>query len=147
MNATICPKCNKLNVQATGASGEACPYCGVIYTKAQQAQAAAPRMRTKMAQAVGASDGGHFIDQLRAQSHYPAFRALVGLFYLVGLALGLIALVGGIVAAWNGSMGAGIGGAAAGLIMLILAKVGKEVSLMVADMSDATIHTAGRAAE
>lgn len=147
MNVIVCPKCNKLNAQATGAPDEACPYCGVIYAKARQPSAEPPRMRAKVAQAVGASDGGRFIDQLRAKSHYPAFRALVGLFYLVGLALGLIALVLGIVVAWNGSLGAGIGGAVAGLIVLILAKVGKEVSLMVADMSDATIHMAARVAD
>lgn len=144
MNSIVCPKCSKLNANTTGASDEACPYCGVIYAKAQRS-ADVHRIRAKATQTVAAADGGRFIDQLRAESHYPTFRALVGLFYLVGLGLGLIILVVGGVVAWQGSVVGGIAVVVASLIVLILVKVGKEVSLMVADMSDASIHTAARA--
>ncbi len=144
MSSVVCPKCNKLNAQATGAPDEACPFCAVIYTKARPAPAVAPSTAARVAQAVGAEGGGRFIDRLRTESHYPAFRTVVGLFYLVGLAVGLIALAVAGTVLWNGGLAAGIGGMVAGLLILIFAKVGKEVSLMMADLTDATIRVASR---
>jgi hypothetical protein len=101
----------------------------------------------KVAQAVGAEGGGRFIDRLRSESHYPAFRTVVGLFYLLGLAIGLIALVAACVVVWNGGVAAGVGGVVFGIVVLILSKVGKEVSLMMADLTDATIRLAAREGE
>lgn len=78
---------------------------------------------------------------MREQSLYPAWRKIVGFFTLLGYIVAALTLVGGVVAA-KGSPMAAIVGVVSAAVIALLAKVGKELSLMLADLSDATVRLA-----
>lgn len=143
-----CPKCGKLNSRPTGAPDEACPHCGVIYAKAKPSaprpqqpppmvQKAAP---TRMPFSGGESD---FLTLLRAESAYPTFRAVVGISTLFGYILAGLSAIGGIVVGWKGAgIVAAIVAVAIGVVLYIVTRVFKEMWLMLADLTDATIRMA-----
>lgn len=152
-----CPKCKHVNPMATGAVTEACPACGVIYAKARMAASdpisrsppvskptrsqprpseSAPRYRDAAAE---------FIEELRATSHYPAFRTVVSFATWCGYIVAAILFTGAFFTWWKAeSAGIWIGGMVFAIIIAITARVFREVSLMLADMSDATIRMARR---
>lgn len=87
-----------------------------------------------------------FVNHLRETSIYPTFRQLVGLFYFLLLLLGILFLsVGGYVF-FAGSgvvrVSALLGGVCMGLLFIIVARVFREMSLMMADLSDAAVRIA-----
>jgi len=137
----ICPKCGHANHQPTGAADEACPSCGVIYAKArvaahfnaQRAPRPAPRPQRPV----------NFIDLLRTESHYPTFRTVVSLATLFGYFLAFLLFLGAVIAWWGDkAWGLGVGGVMAAAAVAVVARVFKEMWLMLADMSDATIRMA-----
>lgn len=153
--AITCPKCgyqrtpNDINIPATE-----CPRCGVIYAKAQPP---APRPAPRTSPAPPASTygpvdpqpsflsnaAGTFLEELRERSHYPAFRSVVTLVYLFGIVIAVAALVGSLVVLFaRGLVVPGIIGLVSAFFIFVMAKAGKEASLMVADLSDATIFMA-----
>ena len=139
-----CPKCRKLNSRPTGAPDEACPYCGVIYAKARPGTVpASVPAREPVVSARPPSSAQEFLKTLRAESSYPAFRAVIGFATIVGYLLTFAVVVGGLIAAWNGA-GAGpvIYGLLGGFALYIATRVFKEMWLMLADLTDATIRTA-----
>lgn len=149
MTNIVCPKCNKLNANATGAPDEACPHCGVIYAKARVgAPAPSAPARKPVARQPVASSGQEFLDGLRAESAYPAFRAVVGFATIVGYLMTAIAVVVGIVATWRGAgPGPVIYGCLGGFTLYVVTRVFKEMWLMLADLTDATIRVARQTAE
>lgn len=141
-----CIKCGQINPEATGSATDACPKCGAIYAKAQPP--VAPVMRRPVASAVVAQDLGQFVEGLRERSIYPTFRSVIHIGYVLGLVLaGLFALIGLVGGYMNGSVGTAFGLVFAALVMAVIARFMKEASLMLADMSDATVLMAKRSAE
>lgn len=144
-----CPKCGAVNPNAQGTAAEACPACGVIYAKALQAATGtfqAKALSTQPARAAPPVLGrpGSFTEQLRAETNYPAFRAVAGFVYIVGVVLALCVLFGAGFALYRGSVPAFIGGLIGAAVLFVLSKAAKEAALMFADMSDATIRMAER---
>ena len=70
---------------------------------------------------------------------------MVGVFAIMGYVVAGIALVGGSIAAWRGAgAGAFLGGLVFACVTGVIAKVAKEASLMLADLSDAMVRMAER---
>ena len=143
----ICAKCNHPNPDATGSDVDACPACGAIYAKVQQTFGANPAMAAAAPRAarrsVRVGRDVPFIERLRADSHYPAFRTVVGVFAILGYVVAALGFVGGIIAGMGGGgPGAILGGFVFACVIGVLAKVAKEASLMLADLSDAMVRMA-----
>ena len=83
--------------------------------------------------------------ELRERSAYPMYRALVRLLASLGVLLALVVFVAGWWAASSlGYSGAFVGGAVAALLLVVATFVVREVLLMVADRTDATLQLAAR---
>lgn len=152
-----CQKCGHPNPSASGDPMEACPECGAIYAKAQpplrrQESAASSAAWPPSAPAAPLQSNeqtASFIERLRSQSNYPAFRSVVSVMFWLGQALAALVLIGGLISAfglraYGGSLGTFIGALVFAVLISVFAKVGKEASLMLADMSDATVRMAER---
>ena len=146
----ICAKCNHPNPDATGSDVDACPACGAIYAKVQafgvkpEQAVGAPRAAAR--RSVRVDPSVPFIDRLRTESHYPAFRTVVGVFAILGYVVAGLTLLGAVIAGWRGGGGAAaiIGGLVFACVICIFSKVAKEASLMLADLSDAMVRMAER---
>ena len=157
MNRT-CLKCGHANAAATGSELEACPACGAIYSRVEAAAAQrgaqptrpvrAPQTTPSFAAAPaglrGTDRDGAFLDQLRAESNYPTFRSVIGVFTLVGYVLAALTAAGAVFSMAKVNIGAGLLGLAVAVFIVIMTRMGKEMSLMVADASDALVRMAAR---
>lgn len=87
-----------------------------------------------------------FVDKMRRESLYPTFRNLVQAIYWIWVVLAVIMLVGGVLSLLLGSgLGRVMGpitGIGLSLFFFIIARTSKEVSLMLADLSDAAVRLA-----
>lgn len=83
-----------------------------------------------------------FVEIMRAESLYPTWRVLVKWFTWLGYAIAAILLVSGVFTMLSGSPGAGGGLVAGAFVVAIVARVWREMSLMVADLADAAVRTA-----
>ncbi|HOE43144.1 MAG TPA: hypothetical protein PLB25_16165 [Rhodoferax sp.] len=137
-----CIKCNHVNLSATGDDTEACPACGVIYAKAQP-----PLARPAVTPSVKRAQRNEpFIDRLRDESLYPTFRQVVTIFHVLGQILAVLFFLGGLVSGYKmGNTGMMVGSTIGAIFMSVFFRVAKEASLMLADMSDATVRLAQRA--
>lgn len=161
-----CLKCGHVNPSATGAAAEACPQCGAIYRKVEAAHEAGQSVRrarpvvlepepapaghaaashVATANAGGANDAAFFLQDLRAGSSYPTFRVVVRIFAWFGYFMALCAALAGLAGMILGhSFMQLIIGAIGAALIIVITRVFKEVSLMVADGCDALIHMAAR---
>lgn len=147
-----CIKCSHVNAEASGADTDACPVCGAIYAKAQRtlarpapAPAAELEPQSRPSSPAPVLKREPFIDRLRAESLYPTFRQVVAIFHVLGQLLAVLVFLGGVVTTYStGSAGAVIGATVGAIFMSIFFRVAKEASLMLADMSDATVRMAER---
>ncbi|WP_287365160.1 hypothetical protein [Thauera sp.] len=147
-----CLKCGHANESATGDPAEACPSCGAIYSRVEAAWSATPRPATANNVRTFSPERDElveaFAERLRGESLYPVFRSLVGVIYVVWMVLAALAVLAGVVAAWKSSGAAAFGslllGVFLGVFFAVIAKVTREVSLMLADLSDAAVHIAAR---
>lgn len=150
-----CLKCNKINDNATGDPLESCPVCGAIYSRVEAAWAnreagASPPSRFGPSSRLPTPsvDIATFADAMRRDSLYPTFRSLVRVFYLLWLFLAVCAVVGGLamLILGTGSMRLWglIGGAFWAVFFFIVARLTREMSLMLADLSDAAVRMAAR---
>lgn len=164
MNSKKCLKCGH-DAAFDVRPPQACPSCGAIYAKVEEAlrqglevrkqpsqeaanafqntipeqPCAAPRARPQGGDEV---DVHAFAQRMREESLYPAWRKIVGFFTALGYIVAAIVLMVAVITAAKGSTWAvviGIGMAAA---IALMAKVGKELSLMLADLSDAAVRMA-----
>jgi len=154
-------KCGHTNPQASGLETEACPSCGAIYSRVEAAIAAGklrspakPPAPVQISPTAAAPSEpslvrpvqphtGAFIKILREGSHYPTLREVVKILtFLSYFIWGLGGLLGGFAALTKGQLMAAIGIVVFSMLMLVMTKVFKEVSLMVADLSDAAVMTA-----
>lgn len=159
MNKT-CLKCGHPNPNASGDPLEACPSCGAIYSRVEAAwgvrpngasagaAAAAPVPPVAPAPAAEVAPVGEFAVWMRLESLYPTFRSLVQLVYWLFVVLAVVCFAGALVGAWNGvgaaRAGTFFGGVVVGLLFLIVAKVSREMSLMLADLADAAVRIASK---
>jgi hypothetical protein len=151
-----CPKCQHVNQQSTMDIHEACPSCGAIYSRVEaylraEKERAGPPSRSVIASTLPKSQNVRstarlvdpdFVSNMRSESLYPTFRALVKLgtwfFYL-------IAVIAVVIAFANDSSGSlKIGALLGSLAFVIFITAAKEASLMLADMSDATVIRAAQ---
>lgn len=156
MNKT-CLKCGHSNPSASGDPLEACPGCGAIYSRVEAAWQSRPNGASAGAAAPAAlpqawvepaESVGEFAIGLRVESLYPTFRSLVQVVYWVWVLLAVVCFGVALVGAWNGvgaaRAGTFFGGVAMGLLILIIAKVTREMSLMLADLADAAVRIASK---
>jgi len=156
MRIKQCLKCNH-SAAYEGQPPAACPACGAIYSKVEEAlqngTAARPRPQPsapeinyfKAAPTAPGSTGPDvhaFAEQMRAESLYPAWRGIVGIFAILGYVVAVLAAIGAIVAALKVSWLSGLVGLGVAAFIAIITKVSKEASLMLADLSDAAVHLA-----
>lgn len=156
MSAKQCLKCQH-STTYDGQPPLACPACGAIYSKVEEAlrtgavkpkaQPAEPEIKylkvkgTPAQTEPQAPDVHAFVRQMRADSLYPAWRKIVGLVTIVWYLLAVVALIIGIVST-NGSFLGVLAGAGTAAFIAIFARIGKELSLMLADLSDAAAYQA-----
>lgn len=167
-----CMKCGHVNETSTGHELEDCPQCGAIYSRVEEAIASgqfrpvAPRppiapepvyppavpvvaASPPVGQTSGRSesvDVHNFAELLRSKSLYPTFRSLVKLFYWIWMLLAAVTAIGTLIALVMGTgitrYGGAIGGAFMTLFFVLVARITTEVSLMMADLSDAAVRLA-----
>ena len=151
-----CPKCQHVNPQSTMDIHEACPSCGAIYSRVEaylraEKERAGPPSRSVSASTLPKAQharpatrlaGPDFVTHMRAESLYPTFRMLVKLGTWFFYFLAVVAVVGTFVNTNSGSVKFGVllGALAVG----VLVTAAKEASLMLADMSDATVIRAAQ---
>ena len=163
-----CLKCGHSNHTASGAELEPCPSCGAIYSRVESAWgvAATPSGARRISPPPGAEaelppqwkTGSHgapaddsverFAGRLRGATLYPTFRALVGVLYWLTVFFAVLSVAVGAIAAWRlgGASGLGVflAGLFVGVFWLVVAKVSREMSWMLADLSDAAVRIASR---
>lgn len=146
-----CVRCDHTNQAATGSDTEACPKCGAIYSKARPAQASGFGASSSF----GGTKGGrqsaklpeHYVQSMRQETLYPAFRVVTNLCHWVLLALALIVAVLSLVGGFASGPQVALGGLAVALLVAVASKVLKEGSNMIADMADAAVRTAAARSE
>lgn len=142
-----CQKCGHINPAATGDALEACPGCGAIYSRVAQAMA---QQAAKAVRPAAASPRSikEFAEQMRSASLYPTFRGLVHVIYLVMLVMAGLSLAMGLLALTKGEgiprIAGFIGGVFFAIVTFVFARVAKEGSLMLADLSDAAVQLAAK---
>ena len=171
MKEETCLKCGHVNPAATGLETEACPQCGAIYSRVKAVMAAAQARaaggsdsrpganaldqvsrskqpaRSKPAARPSVYVGqsrAPYIQQLRDDTNYPTFRAVVRIGLYFGYLLAALALIGGCVAAfrtegsaWYLLIGAGMGAA-----LYLLTRIWFELTVMIVDIADSSVRTA-----
>ena len=151
MNQKQCLKCGH-NAEFPGAPPLACPKCGAIYSKVEQAladqgsertSAAGPASRLPVTQAT-VVDVHTFAADMRSDSLYPTWRMLVGIATVVAYVMALVILLGAIFGSKDNNL-TFWGGIVLAVLIVIFAKAGKELNLILADLSDATVRIAARA--
>lgn len=89
-----------------------------------------------------------FAETLRSESLYPTFRNLVQLIYWIFVVLAIVAAIGTVVVVLKGDGASRLIGGLTGLFMtlfsLVLGKLSREMSLMLADLSDAAVRIAAQ---
>lgn len=166
MNTKKCLKCGHV-ASFEGSPPQACPGCDAIYAKVEAAaqgsaplRAAAPKdnpyvapvsMRPPAGKTGSASSKRHrstgavadFAAVMRSESLYPTWRELVKWVTLFWYAVAAISLIGTVIGSKAAFVPTLIAFGAA-LFIVIVARVSKELSLMLADMSDAAVRIAAR---
>lgn len=156
MSQKQCLKCGH-SVSYQDAPPTACPQCGAVYSKVEAAFAPPAPATVAAREEARASTFGRtqrlldddidvhdYASQMRRNSLYPTWRTLVTIVTLASYALALLILISSIYGLNNASMMA-VPGLVASFFIAIVAKAMKEVSLILADMSDATVRMAARA--
>lgn len=161
MSTETCLKCGHVNHAVVGSDTEACPNCGAIYARVRAAMANGQPVRAtktidpvaqggetashrRRSSGVAASSGGPYIDRLRAHTQYPTFRTVVRFGLYFGYFLTAMALLGGVIAAFQRDGSAmhlliGIGLAA---VVFLLTRLWFELTIMIVDIADASVRTA-----
>jgi hypothetical protein len=76
---------------------------------------------------------------------YGAFRIVNSVVFGLLVLIGVIAAASGLFAMLAGTVAVGLGGMVGGFLLIVVALAGKQMSLMVADLSDAAVRLAERA--
>ncbi|MEN1942710.1 hypothetical protein WCE55_02470 [Luteimonas sp. MJ293] len=84
-----------------------------------------------------------YLEALRSGSCYPTFRGFITVFELLGYLIAALVAAGGFISGQSGAMLLGVVGA---VLIVLLIRVAKEMSLMLADIADATIDASSKSA-
>jgi len=167
---TTCPKCDYIRQPSDTAPDYECPKCGVIYHKyieaqrarmaeesARAARPAEPTQPVQAREAIAApvqpasdreDDIEAFAARLRLDSRYPTFRELVKVIYFVWMALAALMFIGGVAAVVVNSNIVGLGLLILGLffavLFVVVARISRELALMLVDLSDAAVRIASK---
>ena len=157
MNEKKCLKCGHVAVFDV-LDPLSCVECGAVYSKVHEALRGDPLPRTRSAlgsggpssrfpsASRGAGASAHaFAERMRDESLYPTWRQLVGIVAMLGYALAAVALLAALIALFKGSVAVGFAGLCGAVLLAVVARVGKEASHMLADLSDASVRLAARA--
>lgn len=158
-----CVKCGHTNPQATGTSDEACPQCGAIYSKASATAARPAERASGFGHQAGRPSGfgrtsileeppprqvdDHraYVQDMRARSLYPTVRAFVNLGFYFGLAIAALVVIGGAFGAFStGGVFKLLVALGIAAVILFFTMAWREISLMLADLSDAAVRMAAR---
>jgi len=85
-----------------------------------------------------------FVDQMRAESLYPTFRAFTQMGYIIGLVVAGVIAVGAVLAFFKSGPVLAAGSMCAAIFVWLVSRAFKETSLMLADMSDAMVRMAAK---
>lgn len=160
MNQKKCLKCGHVATYESH-QPDACPACGAIYRKVEEAAAASqngapaktrnsgfgpsvmPSRASQMARSPK-QDLEWFVDDMRSNSLYPTWRELVKWATWFGYLIATLMLLGGLLGVVQGNVKAGVAAMVGGLMVAIIARVWRELSLMVADLADSAVRQAAR---
>ena len=81
-----------------------------------------------------------YLNSIRADSCYPSFRAFVTVATILGYIVAAFVALAGFA---SGEVVPVLGCIVVAVVIVLIAWVGQEVSLMIADIADATIDSAG----
>lgn len=161
-----CLKCGHVNPHAAGSETEACPECGAIYSRVKAAAAAGKPVRPSRAVDSGFQQADtasaptprkqvtpsqrrpasrtRYVESLRNETNYPAFRTVVRFALFFGYFLAVCALIGGAVTSFRsgGTFWHLLIGAGAGAFVYLLTRIWFELTVMIVDIADATVRTA-----
>lgn len=161
MSEKTCKKCGH-TATYNGLEPQSCPACGAIYAKVEEAlraaadarasrnaAAAAQNSRLPSSQAAdiqgdarGVVDVHAYAASMRDDSLYPFWRKLVGIVTILGYIMAVILLIAAFITISKVSVTAGLVGIVLAVFVAVMARVGKEASLMLADLSDASVRLA-----
>lgn len=149
MNSKKCLKCGHV-APFSEQPPMSCPQCGAIYSKVEQAlENPLPRptprpQRPAISTHSADPDSSHhsYAEAMRAESLYPTFRALTNAAYIFMVVIAALVLIVGLFAFFKLGVGYLVGSILAAIFIYILARVSRELSLMLADLSDATVRMA-----
>ena len=158
MKIKTCLKCNHI-AEYEKTQPSQCPACGAFYNKVEEsilANTDAERARSSGPESTFSSSRpsrrtrntspAGYVEELRSNSIYPTFRSLVGILYWLGVAIALLVLVFGVAAGLKAGASVLIGSVVTSIFIFVMARVSKEMSHMLADLSDATVAMATRQA-
>lgn len=155
MSQKQCLKCGH-SVSYQDAPPTACPQCGAVYSKVEAAFAPPAPATVAAREEARASTFGRnqrlldddidvhdYASQMRRNSLYPMWRLLVNIATYAAYAIAAIIAIGAIL---NDDVGPMVtwGLTLFAALIAVFAKVMKELSLILADMSDATVRMAAR---
>ena len=152
-------KCLKCGCTATFLAIEplSCMECGAVYSKVEATMRGdvPPRSRdfansrgpsSRLSSSRGSGANVHiFAERMRDESLYPTWRQLVRIVAMLGYALAAVALLAALIALFKGSVAVGFAGVCGAVLIAVVARVGKEASHMLADLSDASVRLAAQA--
>lgn len=148
MGAITCRKCG-LTVKADSPPPIACPGCGAIYAKVEAAARDSGWLAASTAsRSSAAAPASPFITELRAGTHYPAFRSTSRIIALLTYAIAVVVAGAAVVEGFrHADIVAAAVGVLIGLVTYLVGRTGMEAAEMLADLSDAAIYTAERQRE
>lgn len=152
----MCMKC--AHVSRAEPDPTACPACGAIYAKVEAAEAAKAaggppsqigdsspiritRPGADSSLRAPGSTADPFINRLRRESVYPAFRSVInlGYWFVIGAAI-----ISAGIALFSGNTVVAISAGTSAAIVIVFVHFMREAMLMLADLSDATVRMAAR---
>lgn len=156
MNQKKCLKCGHV-VAFDGAPPLACPDCGAIYSKVEAAVtqgeplrpapvgagARAQAQATKQTQGATKSDVTAFAERMRKDSLYPTWREFVKWATWFWYAIAALGVLGAVVST-RFALVPTFSAVGVALFIVIAARIGKELGLMVTDLADASVRMAAR---
>lgn len=149
MNRT-CLKCKHVNPNASGEALEICPACGAIYSRVEAVNAmhgidSVRSQKPASPPLVKHTGIRTYAEIMRNESLYPTFRGMVNINGWLWNFLAAVTALGAVTTLFFGSgrerfLGF-VGGAAFAFFLYVMDRFFKELSLMLADLSDASVRT------
>lgn len=162
-----CPKCQAPRPPAA----TECPACGLVYAKfdPEKYQALLAKQQRLRAASPPAPDPAFdhaadfspsvrmirtprndmkaFAASLRSQTLYPTFRAWVSVVFWLGVLFSVVLMVFAALALGENNRLECVACIAAAAVVLVSSMIGREMSLMLADLSDAAVYSAAQQAQ